>query len=113
MRNSGGDRSPTRPGQSKTSADAGANCGDDDRTPRSSPSQRGAAHGGLSRTALLGQAVADAPLVEDVGWVGRVVAEFLAELIHEGAHRLGVPSRRIGSRPALRRPRPPFPRPLG
>ena len=31
--------------------------------------------------------VADAPLVEDVGGVGRVVTQFAAQPLHDGAHR--------------------------
>ena len=43
-----------------------------------------------SRVARPGHAVADPALVDDVGRVGRVVAELAPELLHEGAHQLRI-----------------------
>ena len=46
--------------------------------------------GGLLRFARRRHAVADPVLGKDVGWRGGGVAELCAELLHDGAHAIGV-----------------------
>ena len=45
---------------------------------------------GLLRPSRGREAVADAVLVEDIGGIGRGVAELVAELLDGGAHAIGV-----------------------
>ena len=46
--------------------------------------------GGLLSPSRGREAVADAVLVEDIGGIGGVVAELVAELFDDGAHAIGV-----------------------